>query len=228
MDQAATVVRAHVVSADCYSAGERKWMELTQNWRGRWLASLLDRLTRSGITPDQVTLLSLAFGMACAGLYSLNHAIALGCLALHVLLDGIDGPLARRQQTASPRGSFTDTMADQTVVTAVSLALMASGALPVLPGGAYIVLYAVVALFAIARNALSRPYAWLARPRFLFYAWIVVDLWLWPGTLGGLVWCCNALLAWSSFSGFIAIRDGLGNQGPATARRDREDGTCGD
>jgi hypothetical protein len=81
----------------------------------------------------------------------------------------------------------------------------------------------VVALFAIARNALSRPYAWLARPRFVFYAWIAADLWFWPGSFGWLVWCCNVLLAWSAISGFIAIRDGLGNQGPATARRDRGD-----
>jgi phosphatidylglycerophosphate synthase len=223
MNQAATIVRARVASADCYSAGERKWMVLTQNWRGQWLAAWLDRLTRAGVTPDHVTVISVVFGLAAAVLYSLNPVVSLGCLALHVVLDGIDGPLARRQQTASPRGSFTDTMADQTVVTAVSLTLMASGALPVLPGGAYIVLYAVVALFAIARNALSRPYAWLARPRFLFYAWIAADLWLWPATLGWLVWCCNVLLAWSAFSGFIAIRDGLGNQGSATARRDRAD-----
>jgi phosphatidylglycerophosphate synthase len=224
MNKAATVVRARVANADCYSAGERKWMVLTQNWRGRWLAPWLDRLTRAGVTPDHLTLISLVFGLAAAALYSLNHVVALGCLALHVVLDGIDGPLARRQQTASPRGSFTDTMADQTVVTAVSLALMASEALPVLPGGAYIVLYAVVALFAIARNALSRPYAWLARPRFLFYAWIAVDLWLWPGTLGWLVWCCNVLLAWSAFSGFIAIRDGLGSKAPAGTTNVRADG----
>ena len=39
---------------------------------------------------------------------------------------------------------------------------------------------AVVALFAIARNALNRPYSWLVRPRFVFFAWIAADLWLWP------------------------------------------------
>lgn len=212
MNQAATVVRAHVASADCYSAGERKWMELTQNWRGRWLVSLLDRLTRSGITADHVTLLSLAFGLACAGLYSVNHGIALGCLALHVLLDGVDGPLARRQQTASPRGSFTDTMSDQAVVTAVTVSLMANGHLGSVPGGVYIFFYALVALFAIGRNALARPYTWLFRPRLVFYAWIAIDLWLWPGTLGVLGWCCNALLGWGALTGFVAIRNGLSPQ----------------
>jgi len=185
-------------------------MARTQLWREKWLAPVLDGLTRAGIRPDHVTLISLAAGLAGAGLWWLHPAAALGCLALHVVLDGLDGPLARRQQSASPRGSFTDTMADQTVVTAVALMLMAGERLAVLPGGIYIFLYAVVALFAIARNALSRPYSWLVRPRLVFYAWIPIDLWLWPGTLGVLAWSCSAVLVWSALTGFVAIRDRLG------------------
>lgn len=204
-----------VPTADCYSAGERKWMELTQEWRGRWLASLLDRLTVWKVTPDQVTLLSLAAGLACCGLWAYSSVAGLLCLVLHVLLDGFDGPLARRQRTASPRGSFTDTMADQTVVTAVALTLMFSGRLGVLAGGGFIFLYAVVALFAMARNALRCPYAWLVRPRLVFYAWIAVELWLWPGSLTGLVWACNIGLAWSAWTGFLAIRSGLAKRSGA-------------
>jgi len=206
MNQAATMVRTRVACADCYSTGERKWMVLSQNWRGRWLARLLDSLTRARVTPDHVTLVSLAFGLAGAGLYGVSHTVALACLALHVLLDGIDGPLARRQQTASPRGSFTDTMADQAVVTAVTLSLMAAGQLKVVPGGTYLFLYALVTLFAIGRNALAQPYTWLFRPRLIVFGWIAADLWLWPGSLGALVGCCDALLACSAASGFVAIR----------------------
>lgn len=212
MNQAATMVRARVASADCYSTGERRWMEVTQAWRGRCLAPLLDWLTAAGVRPDHVTLWSVVLGIACALLFGMQHAGALICLALHVLLDGIDGPLARRQATASPRGSFTDTMADQAVVTAVTLSLVADGQLGGVTGGAYIFLYALVALFAIGRNALARPYAWLFRPRFVVFAWIAIDQWLWPGTLGPVVWCCNALLSWSAVTGFVAIRRGLGGR----------------
>lgn len=200
---------ATVRTADCYSDGERKWMVLTQQWRGRWLAPLLDRLTRSGVTPDHITLLSWGAGLAGCGLWLVSSAAALACLLLHVLLDGLDGPLARRQRVASPRGSFTDTMADQSVVTGMTLMLMLGGQLGVLPGGLFVFLYAVVALFAIARNALQRPYAWLVRPRLVFFAWIPIELWLQPGSLNGLVWVCNVLLAWSAWTGFLAIRNGL-------------------
>jgi phosphatidylglycerophosphate synthase len=184
-------------------------MEVTQAWRGRWLAPLLDWLTAAGVRPDHVTLLSVVLGIACAVLYGVHHAGALICLAVHVLLDGIDGPLARRQGVASPRGSFTDTMADQAVVTAVTLSLMAAGQVGGVAGGAYVFLYALVALFAIGRNALARPYAWLFRPRFVVFGGIAIDLWLWPGSLSALVWCCNALLAWSAVTGFVAIRGRL-------------------
>jgi phosphatidylglycerophosphate synthase len=126
-------------------------------------------------------------------------------------LDGLDGPLARRKQVASPRGSFTDTMADQSVVTAVTVMLMLSGRLGVIPGGGFIFLYAVVALFAMARNALRCPYVWLVRPRLVFYAWIPLELWLLPGTNDSLIWICNVLLAWNAWTGFVAIRRGLGD-----------------
>lgn len=212
MNHAATALRHPIVSADCYSAGERKWMTLTQTWRGRSLAPLLERLTRAGVAPDHVTLLSLLCGLVGAGLWVLSPVAALASLALHVLLDGLDGPLARFQQIESPRGSFTDTMADQAVVTAFSVAVMVGGELSGPAGGVYIFLYAVVALFAIARNALNRPYAWLMRPRFVFFAWFAAELWLWPGTLNALVWCCNVLLALSALTGFVAIRNGLGKR----------------
>lgn len=195
--------------ADCYSAGEREWMIATQRWRARLFDRLLNVLTRLRITPDAVTLLSFLAGIAFAPAWFLSPMAALLLLALHVLLDGIDGPLARRQGVASRRGSFTDTMSDQAVVTAVTLTLMIAGIVGPLPGGLYVFLYALVALFAMVRNALAAPYSWLVRPRFVVYAWIIVELVLWPGTLTPLLWCCNALLALKAVSGFIRIRKRL-------------------
>jgi phosphatidylglycerophosphate synthase len=187
-------------------------MELTQRCRGRWLEPTLSGLTRCGVSPDQITLVSLASGLTGCGLWLISPAAALACIVLHIVLDGLDGPLARHQAVASPRGSFTDTMADQAVVTAVTVMLMIAGRLAAAPGGGFIFLYAVVALFAMARNALGRPYAWLVRPRMVFYAWIPLELWLFPGTLNALIWCCNALLACCAATGFVAIRRRLGGR----------------
>jgi phosphatidylglycerophosphate synthase len=137
-------------------------------------------------------------------------------LLLHAVLDGLDGPLARHQQTASRRGSFTDTLADQIVVTASTLALMASTQpavgntapplLGVWTGGSYIFLYAMVVAFAMVRTALGVPYTWLIRPRFWVYAWLLVDQFLLPGWLEFVVAAFTAVLAIKLVTGFVALR----------------------
>ncbi|MEZ6058571.1 MAG: CDP-alcohol phosphatidyltransferase family protein, partial [Planctomycetaceae bacterium] len=94
---------------DCYSAGERDWMERTQQWRGKLFQPLLRSLTACRVSPSHLTLLSFIAGTMFAPLWNQSAIIALAALVGHVLLDGLDGPLARYQGVASRRGSFTDT-----------------------------------------------------------------------------------------------------------------------
>jgi phosphatidylglycerophosphate synthase len=192
--------------ADCYSAGERNWMVATQQGRARMFAPLLRWLTRLGVDANVLTALSFVAGIGFALVWFVNRPAALCLLGLHVLLDGLDGPLARFQGTASRRGSFTDTMSDQAVVTAVAITLMIDQVAAILPGGVYIFCYALVALFAMVRNALAIPYAWLVRPRFVVYAWIPVAIWVWPGSMDALLWTCNVLLLIKVLTGFYRIR----------------------
>lgn len=191
---------------DCYSAGERGWMVRTQQWRGFLFGPLLHGMTRMGMTPDHLTLLSLVAGLAFCPVYFWSPPWALGLLILHVLLDGIDGPLARHQGTASRRGSFTDTMSDQLVVTATTITLMQARVVGEICGGLYIFLYGIVVAFAMIRNSLGIPYSWLVRPRFVVYLGIPVELYLLPQTLEVLMWTFSALLAVKMLTGFLGIR----------------------
>ncbi len=200
--------------ADCYSAGERGAMVWWQELRGRLLAPLLNVLAAYGVRPDHITAASLLCGLAFCPLWLWPGAsawakiAALTGLVLHVVLDGLDGPLARHLGTASRRGSFTDTLADQIVVTASTLALMAAAppALGVWAGGSYVFLYAMVVAFAMVRTALGVPYSWLIRPRFWVYGWIAVDQFLLAGWLEWIVLGFAALLAIKLATGFVAIR----------------------
>ena len=191
---------------DCYSAGERRWMLATQRARGALLDPLLRSCERARITPDHVTLASLAAGLAFWPLWFLSPIAALASLFLHVVLDGVDGPLARRTGVASRRGSFTDTLSDQAVVTATTVALMSSGELGVVPGALYVYVYAVDVAFAKVRNSLEIPYAWLVRPRLVVYGWIAVELAWAPGWLDGLVWASAGVLTLKMLSGFWRLR----------------------
>jgi phosphatidylglycerophosphate synthase len=174
------------------------------------LEPLLAALARGRCRPGHLTLLSLLAGLAfCPMFLWASKPVALALLALHVLLDGLDGPLARHLGVASNRGSFTDTMTDQTVVVFSTLALIHEGTAALWPGAMYLVFYTVVVLFAMARNAMAIPYSWLVRPRFFVFAAIPIDLYWWPGSLNGLLWVVAALLAWKSLTGFVKIRKRL-------------------
>lgn len=196
-------------SADCYSAGERGWMEYGQRLRAIVLHPLLVAMTRSGISPDAVTLAATMIGLAFVPFWTAGMVLpAALSLVVHVLMDGLDGPLARYQQTASSRGSFTDTLADQIVVTGVAAAWMVTSPTPIhiFSGVIYVFLYTLVVAISMVRNALSVPYSWLVRPRFFVYGAVLLD-----GLAGTTcsLWVlviCNILLAVKLASGFHKLR----------------------
>lgn len=205
---------------DCYSASERGWMERGQQLRGKLLNPILVGLTTSRIRPDHLTILSVAFGIAFAPLWLWNFSVwAMVSLAVHVLLDGLDGPLARHQSVASPRGSFTDTFCDQIVVTTVTISLMLGPRpyLGVVAGTLFLVLYTVVVVMAMVRNALRIPYVWLIRPRFFLFLAIPIELAGIRWATEIIVWASNAILAIKATSGFYALRDRLA--GPSSRRK---------
>ncbi len=191
----------------CYSDGESRFMAWSQALRAKGLNPLLGFLADRGWRANHLTLLSLLAGFAFCPLYLLGFpGPAFACLLGHVILDGIDGPLARFRGQASNRGSFTDTMADQVVVTVTLLALIQSGTAGAWPGGLYLFFYTLVVGFALVRNALMAPYSWLFRPRFLVYAWFALETYLWPQTLDFVLWASAGILAAKSVTGFFTIR----------------------
>ena len=193
----------------CGTANERGAMVWTQRLREKWFGPLLAMLARVGVRPDHLTLLSLLCGLAFCPLYVLfSKPAAFALLGIHILLDGLDGPLARLMGVASRSGSFTDSTSDQIVIAATTLTLMTADPHPIaiLPGGVYIFVYTMVVAFAMVRNAMNVPYSWLVRPRFFVYGWMVVDSYLLPGTLNVVIWIFNAMLAWKMATGFRAIR----------------------
>lgn len=191
----------------CYADAEGAFMDWSQTVRARLLEPLLQKMAGLGMRANHVTLLSLLTGLAfCPVFLWGSKTAAFALLLLHALLDGLDGPLARYRGQDSDRGSFTDTMADQLVVTASAITMIQAGHAGVWPGGLYVFFYAVVVAFAFVRNALASPYSWLFRPRFLVYTWFVVEVCWWPGSLDGVLWFATAFLALKCLTGFLTIR----------------------
>ncbi|MBX3441803.1 MAG: CDP-alcohol phosphatidyltransferase family protein [Planctomyces sp.] len=196
-------------TADCYSGGERRAMEATQRWRAAALAPLLPRLTAWRVGPDGVTVASLAAGLSFAALWPDRPWLAVLMLLAHAVLDGIDGPLARHQRRAGAAGSLTDTLSDQCVLAGVVAALMASGWLGAWNGGLFLFIYTVVVAFAMVRNALSIPYSWLIRPRFVLYAALPLQLTWGVSVVPWLTGALSLVLGAKLLSGYAALRTRL-------------------
>ena len=182
-------------------------MQWGQDFRAGLLKPLLIGMVKLRMRANHVTLLSLITGLAFCPLFLLDFkAWAFAALVFHVLLDGLDGPLARHTGTASSRGSFTDTMADQIVVTVTTIAMIQAGYADIWAGGLYAFFYTIVVVFAMVRNAMAAPYSWLFRPRFLVFVWFAVEVYLWPNSLNAVLWTAVALLGLKTLTGFVMIR----------------------
>ena len=100
-------------------------------------AYLIDRIVvRLGVvferlpfTPNQVTLMSAAVGVAAGILFIFDQWLA-GAISVFasMVLDGLDGEVARRKNMKSKYGAFLDTMMDRVVATTVVLGVAYSSA----------------------------------------------------------------------------------------------------
>jgi phosphatidylglycerophosphate synthase len=128
--------------------------------------ALTRRLVRFSVTPNAMTLVSLAIGMAAAPFF-LSAAPGLqltGALLflLHSILDGCDGEIARLKFLESPGGAALDFWGDNTVhvavfgCMAVGWSQSAQSALP-LALGAFAIAGTLLAAFVVAPHMVGPP-----------------------------------------------------------------------
>lgn len=106
-------------------AGER-FFDVNEIWyfMNRWVVRLL---YPTSVTPNQITFLSLVFGLASAGFYvsGISDALIWGAIFLYgkIFLDNVDGNLARVRGTTSRFGRFLDSLTDFIVTVLIYIAV---------------------------------------------------------------------------------------------------------
>lgn len=153
-----------------YSNFESRSFDRWQDTRMRWLATPLAIMTRAGLNANHVTSASAIVGLASAVMVYFNHTAFAILLALHVLLDGLDGPLARYQKTRSNGGMIADFFSDLAVVGCVTIGLTLSGYIDPVWGVTFSFCYMNVSYFGVLHNILGIKQPLAIRPRMVLYA----------------------------------------------------------
>lgn len=175
--------------ADSYSGLERLLLEPFRRWLARVLAPVIGLFARLRVPPNAVSLSQIPFGFAIASLIALAPRVAFGLFVLCLLLDGVDGALARSTGRASPLGALIDQVSDHIrEITAIG-GLVAAGALRGEIGVAYALAYPLFnfLLYVANRHGAQVPVA--LKTWMVFYPFLFLFLWFeinWLDYAGGM------------------------------------------
>jgi phosphatidylglycerophosphate synthase len=147
------------------SEGQRQFAE----WRTKTLAPFLNMLDHLGFTPGFISYFALSLLIPFVILYSFYPVIACFFLWSYVILDGVDGALARHKHIDNAGGSLIDIVCDQTgimVCTGMIIQFDYSNHLiAYLYGCSYIIMIAL----NIAQNYLNLKVGFNFRTKFIIY-----------------------------------------------------------
>ncbi|MBG0791371.1 MAG: CDP-alcohol phosphatidyltransferase family protein [Desulfovibrionaceae bacterium] len=137
--------------------------------RDKVFSPVIAVLSKIGVTPNQVSTTGVLFLTATCLLPPSQATPALICMALYVLCDGIDGPLARRMGMDHTGGALVDIVADHVGVVFLSAAaiyhLGAWGPAMVVFVGAYLLFIGLV-VYANSRGLTLRRFV---RTKYVFF-----------------------------------------------------------
>lgn len=160
-------------AAGSYSRAERVILEPFRQIMAWVVAPIVNMLIRLGVSPNTVSFSQIPIGFAAAALISHAPRIAFGMFLATLLLDAIDGALARRQGAISTFGALADQVADHVREVTIVGGLVAAGAMRGEIGVAYALLYPLVnfMLYVASVNKSDVPVAiktWVSFYPFVF------------------------------------------------------------
>jgi len=159
-----------------FTGSEQKKQQRFSDVRTSFFHPLLVLLNRMRVTPDLLSLFSLLSMAGFVYYVPTNMIAALGFVALHILLDGIDGSLARFQGSASNAGALTDICVDQGGLIIAILTLIYYSMVDAFWGAWYLVMYILMITFLVVLNRLSSPVRFAIRSKYFFYIVLLIDV----------------------------------------------------
>lgn len=146
---------------DSYSSAERRFLAPGRDLLLRLYFPIVRLLARLRVPPNAVSLLAPLLGAAFVLAVRQNLRLAFVIWLPSMMVDGIDGALARFTGKASDFGALVDQVSDHTRETLIVVGLTATGALSPLLGSLYPFVYTAlnVILFLCNQHGVPAPCA---------------------------------------------------------------------
>ena len=190
--------------SDSYSAAERK---LIGPFRQRLLLAtrpLVLLLARLGVHPNVLSASQVAGGFAVLALVPGYPRAAWVLFLAVLLLDGLDGALARATGKASAFGALVDQYCDHIREITVIGGMALWGGLAILPAVLYGLIYTGLNLTVYLANAHGAPVPWAIKSYLIVYPALFLYLWFGLDVLTPAVVLSEGLM-------LVAIGTGLRN-----------------
>lgn len=163
--------------ADSYSAFERRFIGPFRRGLLRIVRPVVAVLARLKVHPNALSLSQIPLGFAVLALVPEYPRAAFGLFIGTLLIDGLDGALARATGKASPFGGLVDQFADHAREVTVVAGMMLFGALHPLPAILYGVIYTGLNLTLYLTNIHGAPTPWAVKSYLIVYPALFLYLW---------------------------------------------------
>ncbi len=130
---------------------------------------------------------------------------ALLTVLAHIMLDALDGPLARHSETASQSGALADMLNDISGMAIVGLTLIFLGN-ESNPGlvATYIVVYLYLTIFVVVLNLTGTQLPWIIRTKYFLFLFVFMKYWFEIDVLQ--IFLAVSIIYMAAHSAFAVIR----------------------
>ena len=161
---------------DSYSNLERRLLPIVRRSTAAIWTPVVAALARLNVSPHAVSVSQLGWGALFWLSLSTAPRLALVAFMLALLMDSLDGALARATGRSGAFGALVDQLSDHTRETIVVAALASSGALNVGLAVLYAFVYPAFNFLLLLSNRVGVPVPATLKTLFLFYPTIVAYL----------------------------------------------------
>lgn len=131
-----------------------------------------------GMSPNMMSLVSLLVMAGFVWYAEANMIYALLFVVLHIILDNVDGTMARVSGASSNSGALVDIIVDQMVLVIGVMTLLYYGAISPFWSAIYLASYITMIFLLVILNNMGKSPTYVVRSKYLFFLTLLLDAWL--------------------------------------------------